>query len=93
MIPTAVHDFDEKAAARILGVSPKTLSRWRKAGMVSHYRTPTGRIRYTTDDLLALQRAGHVAAERPVSSNVRMCPQLGARVIVTAGAVERKTAA
>ena len=38
------HGFDEKAAARILGISPKTLGRWRKAGMVSHYRTPTGRI-------------------------------------------------
>lgn len=93
MTPSAVHDFDKKAAARILGISPKTLSRWRKAGMVSHYRTPTGRIRYTTDDLLALQRAGHVAAERPVSANVRACPHLGARVIVTSDSVERKTAA
>lgn len=93
MTPTVVHDFDEKAAARILGVSPKTLSRWRKAGMVSHYRTPTGRIRYTTDDLLALQRAGHVAAERPMSSNVRSCPQMGARVIVTTSGTAQKTAA
>ena len=60
----AVNDFDEKAAARILGISPKTLGRWRKAGMVSHYRTPTGRIRYTTDHLLSLQRAGHMPASR-----------------------------
>ncbi len=83
MAPTAVHDFDEKAAARILGVAPKTLSRWRKAGMVSHYRTPTGRIRYTVDDLLHVQRAGHVAAKRPMSSNVLACPQLGACVTST----------
>lgn len=54
------HDYDEKAAARILGVTPKTLSRWRKAGLVGHYRTPTGRIRYRLDDLLAVQRQGRV---------------------------------
>lgn len=83
MTPATVHDFDEKAAARILGVAPKTLSRWRKAGMVSYYRTPTGRIRYTVDDLLHVQRAGHVAAKRPMSSNDLVCPQLGACVIST----------
>lgn len=87
------HDFDEKAAARVLGVSPKTLSRWRKAGMVSHYRTPTGRIRYTVDDLLAVQRAGHVAAQREVSSSVRSCPQLGVCVTSTESSPRRRTAA
>ncbi|WP_353955627.1 MerR family transcriptional regulator [uncultured Sphingomonas sp.] len=81
MTPAAVHDFDEKAAARILCVSPKTLSRWRKAGMVSHYRTPTGRVRYTMDDLLQVQRSGRVTA--PMSANVRKCPPLGARVTST----------
>lgn len=93
MTPTAVHDFDEKAAARILGVSPKTLSRWRKAGMVSYYRTPTGRIRYTTDDLLKLQRRGHVAAQSPMSSNGRACPQLGACVTSTSNGDEGTIAA
>lgn len=79
-------DYDEKAAARILSVSPKTLSRWRKAGMVSHYRTPTGRIRYRLDDLLRVQRAGHIAAQEAMSSNGRLCPQLGACVTSTEAA-------
>ncbi len=77
------HNYDEKAAARILAISPKTLSRWRKAGLVSHFRTPTGRIRYKLDDLLRIQRAGHVAADTSVSSNGRLCPQMAACVTST----------
>lgn len=92
MTPHAVHDFDEKAAARILCVSPKTLGRWRKAGMVSHYRTPTGRVRYTMDDLLQVQRSGRVTAA-PVSANVRECPELGARVTSTINPPEPNVAA
>ncbi|WP_267380521.1 MULTISPECIES: helix-turn-helix domain-containing protein [unclassified Sphingomonas] len=85
MIIDQVRDFDEKAAARILSIAPKTLSRWRKAGMVSHYRTPTGRVRYTMDDLIAVQRRGRVPVEVAMSANVLACPQLGARVTSTNG--------
>ena len=52
--------FDEKAAARIIGISPRTLRAWRKAGKVGHHLTPGGRIRYTMDQLLDLQRASRV---------------------------------
>jgi excisionase family DNA binding protein len=55
-------DYDEKAAARILNVAPRTLRRWRIDGKVSHHRTPGGRVRYSTDQLLELQLAGRVAA-------------------------------
>ena len=92
MTGSTTADYDEKAAARILAVSPKTLSRWRKAGMVSHYRTPTGRIRYTLDDLLRVQRAGRVTAQDGVSSNGRLCPQMGACVTST-GAADKSTLA
>ena len=63
MLISQAGDYDEKAASRILGISPKTLGRWRKASLVSYYRTPTGRIRYTMDDLLRVQRSGFVAAK------------------------------
>lgn len=48
-------DFTEDQAARILGVSGKTLSRWRRAGHIEHHRTPTGRIRYSVDQLAAFR--------------------------------------
>ncbi|GGB26835.1 hypothetical protein GCM10011380_15500 [Sphingomonas metalli] len=83
MLTEIVHDFDEKAASRILGIAPRTLRRWRMAGLVSHYRTPTGRIRYTTDDLLALQRAGRTPLASKMAANGRTCPQMAACVPVT----------
>ncbi|MEZ0495981.1 helix-turn-helix domain-containing protein [Sphingomonas sp. IW22] len=54
--PSGLFDFGEKAAARIVGVSPRTLRRWREAGKVGHYVTPGGRIRYTMEQLIELQR-------------------------------------
>lgn len=57
-----VFDFDEKQAARILGIAPRTLRAWRVAGRIGHSRTPTGRVRYSTDQLLAVERVGRVAA-------------------------------
>ncbi|QCB42283.1 MerR family transcriptional regulator [Sphingomonas sp. PAMC26645] len=58
-----VFDFDEKQAARILGIAPRTLRAWRVAGRIGHTRTPTGRVRYSTDQLLAVERSGRVAAK------------------------------
>ncbi|WP_394648897.1 helix-turn-helix domain-containing protein [uncultured Sphingomonas sp.] len=54
--------FDEKAAARILGIAPRTLRSWRKGGKVAHHVTPGGRVRYTMDQLLDLQRNARVDA-------------------------------
>lgn len=54
-------DYDEKAAARILSVAPRTLRRWRIDGKVSYHRTPGGRVRYSTDQLLEVQLAGRVS--------------------------------
>ncbi len=56
----ALFGFDEKAAARIIGIAPRTLRAWRKAGKVGHYLTPGGRIRYTMDQLLDLQRGARI---------------------------------
>ncbi|MCB2076061.1 MAG: MerR family transcriptional regulator [Novosphingobium sp.] len=44
--------FDEKTAARNVGMSPRTLRRWRKSGRIDYYLTPTGRVRYSLDQLL-----------------------------------------
>jgi DNA-binding transcriptional MerR regulator len=52
-----VNDADrmrsEKEAARLWGVSPRTLRAWRKAGLIEWTRTPTGRVRYTLDQIVA----------------------------------------
>ncbi len=53
--------YDEKAAARILGVHPRTLRRWRLAGKIGFCHLPGGRIRYTRAQLLAVVEAGAVA--------------------------------
>jgi DNA-binding transcriptional MerR regulator len=43
----------EKEAARLWGVAPRTLRAWRKAGLIDCTYTPTGRVRYTLDQILA----------------------------------------
>lgn len=65
--------FDEKAAARILGVTPRTLRRWRQLGQIGYHRTPGGRIRYTMDQLIDAQRAARVNVGAG-----RACPPLAA---------------
>jgi DNA-binding transcriptional MerR regulator len=45
--------YSEKQAARIWGYSPRTLRAWRKAELIEFTRTPTGRVRYTLDQILA----------------------------------------
>ena len=61
--------FDEKAAARIAEVHPRTLRRWRERGLIACYQTPTGRIRYKLEDLMI------AVSEQRMPSNVRICPQ------------------
>lgn len=55
-----IMEYDEKAAARILGVAPRTLRAWRMKGLVGFHRTPTGRVRFTLDQLVDVQRSGRV---------------------------------
>lgn len=70
---TVADDFyDEKAAARILTVHPRTLRRMRKQRKLDYYRTPSGRIRYRLDDLLKAAKIEHFPAI------VRDCPHLAA---------------
>jgi excisionase family DNA binding protein len=54
-------DFDEKSAARVLGVTSRTLRTWRKAGQIGFHQLPGGRIRYSMDQLIEFQRACRVA--------------------------------
>jgi DNA-binding transcriptional MerR regulator len=49
----ADHLYSEKQAARIWGYSPRTLRAWRKAQLIEYIRTPTGRVRYTLDQIMA----------------------------------------
>lgn len=42
-------------AAAILGVDPKTVSRYAKEGKIPHTRTPGGHRRYFETDVLALR--------------------------------------
>lgn len=53
MVPAPPDLVPEKQAAAVLGVSVKTLQRWRRAGLVAHFATPGGRIRYAWSDLAA----------------------------------------
>lgn len=45
--------YNEKQAARIWGVAPRTVRAWRAAKLIQCTYTPTGRVRYTLDQLLA----------------------------------------
>jgi predicted site-specific integrase-resolvase len=63
-------DHCEKSAARILGVSTKTLAGYRKSGLIAHYRLPGGRVRYSTEQL-----AEFVASTRVASANFLKFPR------------------
>ena len=44
--------YDEKSAARILNIHFDSLRRLRRRGMITHYKSATGRISYKIDDLM-----------------------------------------
>lgn len=54
--------LDETAAARALGLQPRTLSRWRWGGKGPPYCKIGGAIRYLMTDLDAFIAASRVAA-------------------------------
>ena len=66
MIPTSslMGLLDETRAARILGLSVKTLRRWRWAGKGPSYRKLGRAVRYAPDDIEA-----YVAAARRTSTS------------------------
>lgn len=66
-------DYDEAQAARILGVSTKTLQRWRRRGAIGFHRTPGGRIRYGLDQLANFRSHCRVSPFVPTSPH--MSPQ------------------
>jgi len=53
-------DFDRlltpKRAAEILGVSPRTLLRWHREGIIEAYRLPTRGMRYPEKEVERLLR-------------------------------------
>ena len=55
-------DHDEEQAARILGVSARTMKTYRAGGHISFYRLPgkPGRIRYSTEQLAEFVRSRRV---------------------------------
>jgi excisionase family DNA binding protein len=60
--------FDEKTAAHMLGISPRTVRAWRRDGKISYHRTPGGRIRFTLEQILDVHAAGLVRAETRCAS-------------------------
>lgn len=44
--------YSEKEAARIWGVAPRTLRAWRSAKLIECTYTPTGRVRYSLEQIL-----------------------------------------
>lgn len=57
--------FSEKASARILGVHFDTLRRWRNQRRIRYFRSATGRISYSLDDLQAFAMATAVEPAAP----------------------------
>ncbi|RZF65869.1 MerR family transcriptional regulator [Sphingomonas populi] len=55
----------EAQAARVLGISDRTLRRWRGNGAIGYSLTPGGRVRYGFEDIRRLQL------------NMRVMPSLG----------------
>jgi predicted site-specific integrase-resolvase len=58
----------EPQFARVLGIHPNTLARWRRQGAVGYTLTPGGRIKYAPEDQARLHAA------------MRVNPKLGAPV-------------
>ena len=62
--PLRLGDYDEREAAVRLGVSARTLQRWRKANRIDHLVLPGGRVRYSEESL-----SSFVASCRRLSSS------------------------
>ena len=47
-----------QVAAAMLGVTPKTLTRWAESGDIRSIRLASGQRRYSSEDVKAMQEAG-----------------------------------
>ncbi len=54
MAPPKGDSLSVQDAARVLGVSPKTLLRWLREGRISHRLSETGETRLPRDDVTRL---------------------------------------
>ncbi|AOF96238.1 hypothetical protein [Sphingobium sp. RAC03] len=54
-------EYNEASAASYLGISGRTLRRYRMMGRIGHHRSPGGRISYTLDQLIDFQLSTRVA--------------------------------
>lgn len=73
LVERPVGDLDrlsEPQAAAALHAHPKTLARWRRAGVISYDRSPGGRISYRWEDLVAFRRSLHRPADAPICSHM-----------------------
>lgn len=62
--------LSEPQAAAALHAHPKTLARWRKAGLIAYDQSPGGRISYRWEDLLAFRRSLRRPALAPICSGM-----------------------
>ena len=74
-------DHDEKQAARILGVSTRTMKSYRAKGQIGFYRLHGGRIRYATEQLTEFVRSTRVGvpAIPQISPHCPAIPHNGTR--------------
>lgn len=59
-------EYNEARAASYLGLSARTLRRYRIKGLIGHHRSPGGRVSYTLDQLVDFQLSTRVA---PIQSS------------------------
>lgn len=62
--------LSEAQAAQALRVHPKTIARWRRAGLIAHDRSPGGRISYLWGDVLAFRLTLRRPAGAPICSHM-----------------------
>lgn len=72
--------YSEAQAAAQLGVSERTLRRWRQNGKVPFCRTPGGRIFYTFAQVVEIAAAMMVGASA-VADNGRTCPDMSGEML------------
>src|SRR4051812_41090776 len=79
-------------AAKALGISPDTLRRWEREGLIQSARTPGGQRRYDQDEIQGLLRDGgrHEPAPSATTATVQHFPQL-TRSVDAEGTIDRSS--
>ena len=73
--------YSEAQAAAQLGVSERTLRRWRAAGLVPFCKTPGGRIFYSFAQVVEIGAAMMVAAASPLAESGQTCPDMSGEML------------